>query len=153
MNKKIYLISTALLIIGALLSTMSGWRYFFSPVSLFKLGTLLNIVFSIGLGALMAYMLSIRFLSVWKNSVDITMRAKTKHALYIQNSGRWLVYGYYVLFPLLLILMFFGGPVKAEIKFLFFPLLKIFPIGYILFEMARLIDFDARLKKKTNKVI
>ncbi|WP_417445547.1 hypothetical protein [Kangiella sp.] len=151
MNKKIYLLSTALLIVGALLSTMSGWRFFLSPVSIFKLGSMLNIIFSIGLGALIAYMLWIRFISVWKNDVDITVRAKTKHASYIQNSGRWLVYGYYIIFPLLLVLMFFGGSVKSEIRFLFFPLLKIFPVGYVLFEMSRLIDFEARLKKQTNK--
>ncbi|MFT5083982.1 MAG: hypothetical protein ACI9Y1_002034 [Lentisphaeria bacterium] len=148
MNRKIYLLSTGLLIIVAVLSTMLGGRYILGPVGIFGFGALLNIIFSVGVGALMTYMLCIRFRAVWRNDVDITLTVAAKHASFIQRSGRLLVYGFFVLFPLVLLLAYFGGPVRPEIKFLFFPLLKIFPIGYVLFEMARLIDFESRLRDK-----
>lgn len=147
MNRKLYLLSTGLLIIGAILSTLSGFRSFLSPVLLFKIGTIINIIFSVSIGLLLAYMLCLRFGAVWKNKIDITMQAKTKHAFYIQRSARFLLYGYYMLLPIILLLIFFGGPIKSEIRFLFFPLLKVLPVGYILFEMSRLIDIDSRLKR------
>jgi len=152
MNKKIYLIATALLILGSILWAFSGWRYFLSPVSLFRIGTIMNIVLSISLGGLFVYALSLRFHSVWKGNVDVTMLAETPHALRIQNVSRWVLYSYFILLPLYIVLMFMGGSVRAEIRFLFSPLLKVLPAGYILFEIARLIDFDARLKKANKRL-
>ena len=144
MNRKLYLLSTALLMLAAILSMLSGWRYFLSPVSLFQLGTLLNMLFSIGIGLLLAYMLFIRFSAVWKNRIDITIQATSKHANIIQKASKILLYGYYIILPIIILLLFLGGSVRAEIKFLFFPLLKVLPAGYILFEMSRLIDMECK---------
>ena len=145
LNRIGYLLVVALLIFASLLSTLGGWRSFLSPVLLLQLGTLLNMLMKIGAGLLFAYLLILRFKSVFTRSIDISLKAKTRHARFLQRVSVAIMYSFFVIVPLYYLMLRYGGPIKAELRFMFLPLLKVLPFGYILFEISRIIDLDERV--------
>jgi hypothetical protein len=91
MNKKLYLLSIALLILVALLSALQGTRFIRSPVGVFQLATLLNMVMPVVLGALVAFFLAVRFADVWRGHADVQVRASRPIANASQTAGKLLV--------------------------------------------------------------
>jgi hypothetical protein len=142
MKRTIYLLSLVLLILAVIFSIFSGGRYIMSGAGIFQIGTLLNSIFPVIFGLMLTFGLCSRFMSVWRKHVDINSPANNKSTKIIQAAGMALMYAFYVILSIVIILLILGSPIRVEISFLFFPLLKVLPVGYALFELARLIDHD-----------
>lgn len=141
MNKKLYLLSIALLILVALMSALQGTRFIRSPVGVFQLATLLNMVMPLVLGALVALFLAVRFGDVWRGHADVQVRASRPIAKASQTAGKLLVGVFYILLAIAIgFLILAKGQLSGEIGFLFGPLLRTLPIGLVLFELGRILD-------------
>lgn len=141
MNKKAYLLSLGLVIGIALLSLLQGTRYILSPVGLFQLATLMNLVMPPILGLLLAVFLSVRFADVWKGRTRVEVLASRPIAKASQVAGKVLIWAFYVLLLTALgFLVLARGQLGGEISFLFAPLLRTLPVGLLLFELGRLLD-------------
>lgn len=141
MNRKLYLLSVGLLILVALLSMLQGTRFIRSPIGVFQLATLLNMVMPVVLGGLVAFFLAARFADVWRGHADVQDRAARPIARASQTAGKLLIGVFYVLLVIGIgFLILAKGQLSGEIGFLYGPLLRMLPIGLILFELGRVLD-------------
>jgi len=141
MNKKLYLLTLGLLILFAALSIFQGSRYIMSPVGIFQLASLANIVLPLVLGVLLTVFLSVRFADVLKNRASVDYVASRPIARASQNAGKFLILVFYVLLVVVIgFLIIARGQLGGEIGFLFGPLFRTLPIGLLLFELGRILD-------------
>jgi hypothetical protein len=140
-NRKLYLLSLGLVIVVAALSVLLGTRYILSPVGLFQVATLLNLVVPPILGLLIAVFLSVRFADVWRDRVDTDFVVTRPIARASQLVGRVLIWAFYALLLVAIgFLVLARGQLGGEIGFLFGPLLRTLPVGLLLFELSRFLD-------------
>lgn len=141
MNKTLYLLSLAIMILISALGALQGTRYILSPVAFFQIATLLNMIVPAILGVLLAVFLSARFADVWRNRMDTNFKVARPIARASYAVGRILIWAFYVLLLVAIaFLVLARGQLGGEVSFLFGPLLKTLPVGLVLFELSRLLD-------------
>lgn len=141
MSKKLYLLSLGLVIAVAALSVLQGTRYILSPVGLFQIATLMNMVMPFVLGLLLVVFLSVRFADVWRDRIDTDFAVARPIARASQVAGQVLIWVFYLLLLVAIgFLVLARGQLGGEIGFLFGPLLRTLPVGLLLFELSRYLD-------------
>lgn len=141
MGKRLYLMSLGFLILIAVMSVFQGARYILSPVGLFQLATLANLVIPLVLGPLIAVFLVVRFIDVLKERSFVDRPLRRPIARAARLSGKLLIYMFYVLLIIAIVFLVLArGQLGGEISFLFGPLLRTLPIGFLVFELGNLLD-------------
>ena len=142
MNKPIYLVSMALMIVGIALSTLTGPRYILSPTPVFQYGSLLNLIVMWACSLLLVVAFGRRFLDVARGRVDISTLVGTGFARFLQRSGIVLLAAGYALFIGAAALYAATPEGRSEILFLARGAVQLLPTGLVLFELGRLIGRD-----------
>lgn len=153
MNKPLYLFSLALLIASALASILLGIRYAFSPVVFLQLASLANSLLPAVIGLLLALFLSVRFMDVLRGRFDIGVSARRPVARAARLAGAvlvWLFYG--IALAVIGFLVYGGGSLAAEVRFLVAPLLRTLPVGMVLFELSHLLDLGTASEQPARGV-
>ena len=141
MGKKLYLLSLGLLIFLAVLTVLQGTRYILSPVGLFQFASLANRLIPLLLGPLIAVFLVFRFIDVLKERSFVDQPLQRPAARVARLSGKLLIYLFYVLLLLAIVsLVLARGQLSGEVRFLFAPLFRTLPVGFLLFELANLLE-------------
>ncbi len=141
MSKKLYLFSLGMVILVSALGALQGSAYILSPVGLFQVATLLNMVLPVALAILLTVFLSARFADVWRNRVDTHFTVTRPIARASQFAGRILIWTFYILLIVAIVFLVLArGQLSGEIAFLFGPLLRTLPVGLLLFELSRFLD-------------
>lgn len=145
MRRGLILTSQALLILTMLVMPILSARYVLSGASIFQVATLLNQVGRPLVGIMVAIVLFARFRDVWTRRTDVNESASRAMARFAQTTGVVLMFIFFVLLVLVLIMQFAipaGERVELPIFFIFGPLLATLPVGYIMFELGRLLEKD-----------